>query len=106
MLHAMDDKENVVSSVLKKPIVTEKSTHLQSKNWFGFYVGVAATKLEIQKHIEGVFGEKVEKVSTVSLRGKKKRFRGIVGCTKKRKKAFIKVSNPIKILEFFGGISA
>ena len=61
-------------SILRRPVVTEKSTLLQEENRYVFEVAPSATKLEIKDAVETAFGVSVEKVRTMNVRGKKKRF--------------------------------
>lgn len=98
--------ESAKQTVLKRPIVTEKSTCAQRERWFCFFVSPQATKLDVKREVEEGFGEEVEKVSVVTVRRQKRRFKGVLGETKLRKKAFVKVKSPGKISEFFGGFSA
>jgi large subunit ribosomal protein L23 len=59
-------------SVLKKPIVTEKSQALNSKGKYTFKVSLDANKIEIASAIEKMYGVTVDKVNTITQIGKKK----------------------------------
>lgn len=59
--------------VLKRPIVTEKATQETALGRYLFQVDPQATKSEIAKAVEGIFGVKVKKVRTVMVRGKTKK---------------------------------
>ena len=61
-------------SIIRKPIVTEKSTLLQEENRYVFEVAPSATKHEIKDAVQLAFGVSVEKVRTMNVKGKKKRF--------------------------------
>ena len=76
--------------VIKKPLVTEKTYKMaEDDNKAIFEVSVDATKPLIKEAVEAMFNVKVEKVNTLTLKGKTKRFRGIKGKRKDRKKAMI-----------------
>jgi large subunit ribosomal protein L23 len=59
-------------SILKKPLVTEKVSALNEKGKYGFFVDIAANKVEIKKAVEKQYGVTVESVNTMSVMGKKK----------------------------------
>jgi len=62
--------------IIKRPIVTEKSTATQERgNAYTFLVDPAANKIEIAKAIEKIFKVKVEKVRTQLRKGKPRRLR-------------------------------
>ena len=63
-------------SILRKPVVTEKSTLLQEENRYVFEVAPSATKHEIKDAVELAFGVSVRKVRTMNVKGKRKRFKG------------------------------
>ena len=79
--------------LIKKPIVTEKSSLLSENNQVIFEVKVTATKLEIKKAIESIYSVKVKAVNTIRVKGKVKRFRGIVGKRAEIKKAIISLAD-------------
>lgn len=91
-----------LQDVIKRPVVTEKSTKAMENNKYTFYVDVKANKAEIKKAIEKQFKVKVGDVRTIMVGGKKKR-RGVhVGMTPKRKKAIIALKEGN--IEFFEGV--
>lgn len=59
-------------SILKRPIITEKTQGLNAKNKYTFEVGRDANKLSIAAAIEKMYGVTVEKVNTITQIGKKK----------------------------------
>src|SRR3990167_4652043 len=75
--------------VVKKPLVTEKSTKGSEQNKVTMAVALNATKPEIKKAVEEIFKVKVEAVNTLRVKGKTKRFRGIPGRRGDQKKAVI-----------------
>jgi large subunit ribosomal protein L23 len=71
------------------PVITEKSTMGSEHNQVTFRVPLDATKPEIKLAVEGLFKVKVTAVNTVVVKGKTKRFRGIVGQRSDYKKAVV-----------------
>jgi large subunit ribosomal protein L23 len=79
--------------VLIRPILTEKTTQLESAdNVYTFEVGEAANKHQIKVAVESVFGVSVEDVRTAVVRGKSKRFGKYNGKRSNWKKAYVKLS--------------
>ncbi|MCH2631970.1 MAG: 50S ribosomal protein L23 [Nisaea sp.] len=79
-------------SILRRPIVTEKSTLLQEDKRYSFEVAVGSTKLEIKQAVEDIFDVKVLKVSTINVKGKTKRFGPRVSQKKSWKKAIVTIA--------------
>lgn len=75
--------------VVRKPIVTEKSTLLSEYNQVSFQVPLDASKPEIKLSIETLFKVKVTNVNTLRQKGKVKRTRGTVGRRVTTKKAIV-----------------
>lgn len=71
------------------PVITEKSTILSEDNKVVFRVPLVATKKDITEAVEELFKVKVKAVNTLITKGKKKRFRGIVGRRSDVKKAVV-----------------
>jgi len=87
--------------ILRKPVVTEKSTSLLQDNKYTFIVDPAANKTEIKQAVESIFKVKVTKVNTLRVKGKIKRVRNIPGKTPDYKKAVVtlKAGDKIEIFE-------
>ena len=62
-----------LTQVLKRPIITEKSTALSTEGRYVFQVARQATKQEIKKAIEDFLKVKVKQVRTINVPGKKRR---------------------------------
>ena len=63
-----------VYEVLRRPLITEKSTALkETQRTLGFEVHRDATKPEIKKAVETLFGVKVERVNIIKVQPKPKR---------------------------------
>ena len=75
--------------VIRKPIITEKSTMASESGAVVFEVAMDSTKPQIKEAVEGLFGVKVKAVNTILRKGKVKRFRGITGKQSDVKKAVV-----------------
>jgi large subunit ribosomal protein L23 len=75
--------------VIRKPIITEKSTMASEAGAVVFEVSMGANKPQIKEAVEALFGVKVKAVNTTVSQGKTKRFRGIKGTRKDVKKAYV-----------------
>ena len=71
------------------PVITEKATLLSEQNKIVFQVAADASKDEIAAAVEALFKVNVTKVNTLNVKGKTKRFRGIVGRRSDVKKAIV-----------------
>jgi large subunit ribosomal protein L23 len=96
------NKERLMK-VLLSPIVSEKSAMAaDAANQFGFKVVSDATKPEIAAAVELMFDVKVEKVQTVNVKGKQKRFGAVMGRRNSWKKAYVRLQEGQDI-DFAGG---
>lgn len=85
------NKERLMK-VLLAPVVSEKSANAaDSARQFVFKVVTDATKPEIAAAVELMFEVNVEKVQTVNVKGKVKRFGRMEGKRKDWKKAIVKL---------------
>ncbi|GGL68560.1 50S ribosomal protein L23 [Wenxinia marina] len=75
--------------VIKRPLITEKSTTASEHNAVVFEVSKDATKPQIKDAVEALFGVEVKAVNTVLTKGKVKRFRGQPGRRADVKKAYV-----------------
>jgi large subunit ribosomal protein L23 len=75
--------------VIRRPIVTEKTTLASEANAVVFEVAKSANKPLIKEAVEAVFNVKVKAVNTVVSKGKVKRFRGRPGRRNDVKKAYV-----------------
>jgi large subunit ribosomal protein L23 len=91
--------------ILKKPLLTEKSNLLKAdKNVVCFQVDRHANKQQIKEAVEKMFGVKVEEVKTAVIHGKKRRYGRSLGYKPDWKKAFVKIKEGEKKIEFFEGM--
>lgn len=88
--------------IIKRPIITEKSTNLTQENKYTFEVDIQANKIEIKKAVEKIYGVKVLKVNTLVQYGKPKRVRLVQGRRSDFKKAIV----TLKAGEFISAFEA
>jgi len=95
--------QNKAYQVILKPLVTEKSSQLSEYNKMVFSVPINATKLEVKSSIEKIFSVKVKSVNTILLKGKVKRFKGVVGKRSNTKKAIVTLA-PGNTIDLSAGV--
>ncbi len=78
--------------LIKRPLMTERTTQAGESGWITFEVEKTATKPEIKAALEAIYSVKVERLNTMLVKGKSKRFRGIAGRQSDRKKALVKLA--------------
>ena len=91
--------------IILKPIITEKSMDGIANKRYTFKVAVNATKPEIAKAVEELFGVKVAKVNTINMKKKPKRLGYHFGYTSEWKKAIVTLTASSKEIEFFNGLN-
>jgi large subunit ribosomal protein L23 len=86
------------TSIIIKPLVTEKSTHQQNtRNAYAFQVTRSATKPEIKKEIEKLYEVKVVDVRTMNRKGKPRRSRFKITHTSEWKRAIVVLAENSRI---------
>ena len=60
--------------ILRRPVVTEKSTDMQEQGRYTFEVARKSTKHQIKWAVQEAFDVKVVAVNTMNMRGKVKRY--------------------------------
>ena len=75
--------------VIRRPVITEKSTTASEHSKVIFAVAPDATKPQIKAAVETLFKVKVKSVNTLIRKGKLKRFRGIPGRQPDIKRAIV-----------------
>jgi large subunit ribosomal protein L23 len=77
-------------NVIRAPHVSEKSARLQEvDNQFVFEVAPGASKDDVKAAVESMFKVKVEAVTVVNVKGKRKSFRGRSGSRGGWRKAYV-----------------
>ena len=89
-------------AILKRPLITEKSTLMQEDGRYVFEVAKTATKLEIKEAVQESFGVTVIKVNTMNVKGKMKRFGPRFSQKRSWKKAVVSVAPGDSITLFEG----
>lgn len=90
--------------VILRPIMTEKSMAGIGSKKYTFEVAKDATKIEIARAAETLFGVKVGKVNTLHVRGHLRRQGRTQGYTRSWKKAVVTLTPDSKTIEFFEGM--
>jgi len=91
--------------IILRPIITEQSTEHVDLKKYVFEVARDANKIEIKNAVEEIFGVEVTKVTTLNMKGKKKRMgRYPEGHRSDWKKAVVKLTDRSKTIEFFEGL--
>lgn len=81
--------------IIIRPIITEESNEGIQEGKYTFKVNKKATKIDIANAVEKLFGVKVLKVNTITVKGKEKRVGRNVGRTSDWKKAIVTIdTNP------------
>ena len=89
--------------VLKRPVVTEKSTMLGGIGQYVFEVDARANKPQIAEAVEQAFDVTVVKVRTMMVRGKTKRFGARLSRSPDWKKAVVTLA-PGQQIQYFEGV--
>lgn len=83
--------------VIRRPMITEKTTHSMDKQGYVFQVAPDANRIDIKRAVESIFDVKVKKVNTLWQRGKRKRVGRNIGMTRRFKKAVVTLQPGHKI---------
>lgn len=90
----------IAEEIIIAPIVTEKSNNSLQEGKYTFKVNKKATKVDIAKAVEKLFGVKVLKVNTMNVNGKKKRVGYHQGKTSDWKKAIVTIDTDPKTITY------
>ncbi|WP_110687690.1 50S ribosomal protein L23 [Salinicola aestuarinus] len=91
-----------VYKVLLGPHMTEKAARAAENNQYVFKVAQDATKPEIKKAVETLFGKKVAGVQVLNVKGKTKRTRFGTGLRKGYRKAYVTLAAGETLEDFSG----
>lgn len=90
------------TDIIIAPLITEKSTDLKEKErLLCFKVHRDANKIEIKKAVEELFKTEVEYVRVMNFKGKSKRYGRFTGLRPSWKKAYVKIKDTAKMIEYF-----
>ena len=95
----------MVQDIIIKPIITEASMDRLNDKKYTFKVAKDATKPEIAKAVEEMFGVKVKKVNTMNVKPKPKRLGYHAGTTRSWKKAIVTLTEDSKTIAFFDSMN-
>ncbi|HSI66031.1 MULTISPECIES: 50S ribosomal protein L23 [Caryophanaceae] len=87
--------------ILKRPVITERSSEVMADKKYTFEVDTRANKTQVKQAVQEIFGVKVEKVNIMNYKGKFKRMGKHAGYTNKRRKAIVKLTADSKEIELF-----
>ncbi|QAT50850.1 50S ribosomal protein L23 [Caproiciproducens sp. NJN-50] len=90
--------------IILRPVVTEKSMSGIGAKRYTFEVAKSATKIDIARAVEELFGVKVDRVNTLHVRGHLRRQGKSQGYTSSWKKAVVTLIEGSKTIEFFEGM--
>ena len=76
-------------NLIKKPVITEKSTANAQFNKYIFEVRNDANKINIKKTIEEIYKVKVQKLNSLSVKSKPKVFKGQRGTRSELKRIIV-----------------
>ncbi|MCV3769653.1 MAG: 50S ribosomal protein L23 [Wolbachia pipientis] len=86
------------NNIIKSPVITEKASFLKEKfNRYSLYVFVNINKFRIKLAIESLFRVKVSSINVVMVRSKYRRFKGVSGYEKQKKKVYFSLINGQKL---------
>jgi large subunit ribosomal protein L23 len=80
-------------SVIRAPLVSEKTARLQESNQYVFEVASTATKADVKSAVESLFNVKVEGVNVLNVKGKTKAFRNRAGTRGDWRKAYVRLAD-------------
>jgi len=89
--------------VLRRPVITEKSTMLSDIGQYVFEVAEKANKIEVKRAVEEIFKVRVRAVNISHMRGKMRRMGRTQGMTPGWKKAIVSLEQGYRI-ELFQGV--
>ena len=76
-------------NLIKKPVITEKSTANAQFNKYIFEVRNDANKINIKKTIEDIYKVKVQKLNSLNVKSKPKVFKGQRGTRSELKRVIV-----------------
>jgi large subunit ribosomal protein L23 len=94
------------TQVIRRPLVTEKSTILRESgvNILAFEVDINANKIQVKSAVEELFKVKVDEVRLFNVRGKVKRMGRYAGKRRDWRKAYVRLKEGEKAPDFIEGV--
>ncbi len=94
-----------IEEVIVRPLITEKIAAQGGSQVMAFEVNVRANKIQVKKALETKFpGVKVADVRVARMHGKTRRVGRFVGRRSDWKKAYVRLAEDSKQLQFFEGV--
>ncbi len=94
-----------VQDVIRRPLITEKSTLQRDEtNTVAFEVDRKANKIDVKRAVEAQFKVKVAEVRMAAMHGKVRRQGRYEGRRPDWKKAYVRLAEGEKTIEFFEGV--
>jgi large subunit ribosomal protein L23 len=90
-------------TLIKRPLITEKTTKMMEENKYCFLVDPKANKNQIRQAVEQIFNVKVKAVNTFNLLGKIKKMGRHQGRRPSWKRAIVTLEKGSRI-EYFEGV--
>jgi large subunit ribosomal protein L23 len=91
--------------IIRRPLISEKSMVLrESDNTIAFEVHRDANKIDVKRAVETQFKVKVAEVRIANVHGKTRRQGRFVGRRPDWKKAYVRLAEGEKPIEFFEGM--
>ncbi len=94
----------LAQEIILAPVITEASMMGTADKKYTFKVAKDATKVDIKKAVETLFGVEVQKVNTMNVRGQFRRYGRFEGYKASWKKAIVTLTADSKTIEFFDGM--
>ncbi len=88
--------------IIKRPVITEESMYAMEDKKYTFEVDTRATKVQVRKAVEELFGVEVKKVNIMNTARKPKRMGRYMGYTKQKRKAIVTLTEASNEIEIFG----
>jgi len=94
-----------IQEIIRRPLITEKSTEQrEDKNIIAFEVHRDANKIEVKRAVEAQFKVRVAEVRISNVHGKVRRQGRYAGRRPDWKKAYVRLVEGEKQIEFFEGM--
>ena len=94
-----------IENVIVRPLITEKSMSGIAEKRYVFEVERDATKADIARAVEVMFGVEVATVNTINMKKKPKRLGVHMGYTSEWKKAIVTLTEDSKTIAFFDSMN-
>lgn len=92
-----------IEEVIRRPLLSEKSTEMREANMYAFVVASGANKVQVRQAVETQFSVKVAEVRIANMHGKLRRQGRHFGHRPDWKKAYVRLAPGEKTIDFFEG---